>query len=585
MTTHTITGLRRWSCQDKELPPVSQIKAIHVYDFDNTLFNSPLPNPKLWNGPTLGYLQTMEGFTHGGWWHDPNILGSTGDGIEQEEQKAWEGWWNEQIVSLVELTMQQKDALNVLLTGRGEARFADLIKRIVESKKLDFDMVCLKVEVGPSNQRFSNTMNYKQGLLKDLIHTYTDADEIRVYEDRPKHVRGFRDFFTAFNKALMSPTAPTPRKPITAEVVQVAEGSTTLSPITETAEVQRMINSHNASVPNHHGRLAIKRTIFYTGYIISPLDTTNLLSLINLPTQLPDNEVKILANNILITPRPCPRSILDKVGGIGKKFTWQVTGTAVFENKVWAARVSPVPETERYYTENPVPMVVLAVRKGARPQDAGRIQNWQPVPPEKAYTFDTVVGEKVLLRVEEENPHEGDWESLFPNRLNSRKHPREDIGQLSEAPRNQTQNQIQNQTTNHQSYRDTHFPTLPNNKQPIANQSQSHPHPAQHQNPSLDNRRGGTSNNHISYQPRAPNTNRGGRGGYRGHQARGGRGNIRGGDRGGRGRGRGGGPHGGGGYKSLDDVNDNRGHGYPGQENERGKGAYGAQGGLPYNGY
>ncbi len=372
----------------------------------------------------------------------------------------------------------------------------------------------------------------------------------------------------------MSPTAPTPRKPIIAEVVQVAEGSNTLSPITETAEVQRMINSHNASIPNQYGRLAMKRTIFYTGYIISAPDTAKLLSLINLPPQLPDTEVKILANNILITPRPCPRSILDKVGGIGKKFTWQVTGTAVFENKVWAARVSPVPETERYYTENPVPMVVLAVRKGARPQDAGRIQNWQPVAPEKAFTFETVVGEKVLLRVEEENPNEGDWESLFPNRLNSRKHPREDID-MPDLPR--TQNQSSNY--HQQSYQPNHFPPLPS-KQPTTQSQSTHQY---------DTRRGGAGNSNSSYHSRAPNANRGGRGGYRGHQTRGGRGNSRGGDRGGRGRGRGGASHaagGGAGYKSLDDVGDSRGYGgYQGQENERGKGSYGTQGGLPYNGY
>jgi hypothetical protein len=34
--TNSTTALRRWSCQDKPLPPVEQIKFIHVYDFDNT---------------------------------------------------------------------------------------------------------------------------------------------------------------------------------------------------------------------------------------------------------------------------------------------------------------------------------------------------------------------------------------------------------------------------------------------------------------------------------------------------------------------------------------------------------------------
>ena len=93
---------------------VSEIKAIHIYDFDNTcelrrasssvtnlmniVFHSPLPNQKLWTGQTIGMLQSLEVFVNGSWWHDLNILGATGLGIEKEEPRAWEGWWNEQIV-------------------------------------------------------------------------------------------------------------------------------------------------------------------------------------------------------------------------------------------------------------------------------------------------------------------------------------------------------------------------------------------------------------------------------------------------------------------------------------------------------
>ena len=82
--------------------------------------------------------------------------------------------------------MRQKDALTILLTGRGEQNFSGLIKRMVASKKLDFDMVCLKQQVGPNGQKFSSTMNFKQALLEDIIYTYKDAEEIRVYEDRVK---------------------------------------------------------------------------------------------------------------------------------------------------------------------------------------------------------------------------------------------------------------------------------------------------------------------------------------------------------------------------------------------------------------
>jgi len=82
--------------------------------------------------------------------------------------------------------MEQGDALNVLLTGRSEKGFSELVQRIVKAKKLDFDMVCLRPEVGPSNQKFSSTDRFKKALLEDLVVTYRDAIELRIYEDRLK---------------------------------------------------------------------------------------------------------------------------------------------------------------------------------------------------------------------------------------------------------------------------------------------------------------------------------------------------------------------------------------------------------------
>ena len=84
------------------------------------------------------------------------------------------------------MSIKQDDALTVLLTGRGEHNFAEIIKRIVASKNLAFDMICLKPQVGPNNQKFTSTMKFKQAILEDLVHTYKEANEIRVYEDRPK---------------------------------------------------------------------------------------------------------------------------------------------------------------------------------------------------------------------------------------------------------------------------------------------------------------------------------------------------------------------------------------------------------------
>lgn len=66
------------------------------------VFASPLPNPKLWTTTAASFLQTQDCFTNGGWWHDQHILEATGQGTKKEEPKAWEGWWNENIVCLIE---------------------------------------------------------------------------------------------------------------------------------------------------------------------------------------------------------------------------------------------------------------------------------------------------------------------------------------------------------------------------------------------------------------------------------------------------------------------------------------------------
>ncbi|KAI1001641.1 hypothetical protein K3495_g6564 [Podosphaera aphanis] len=421
----TLTALNRWSVANKQLPAIGDIKSIHVYDFDNTLFNSPLPNTKLWHGSAIGLLQSQKLFSTGGWWHDARILAATGEGVEKEEARAWEGWWNENIVKLIELSMRQKDALTVLLTGRSESGFADLIKKMVGSKKLNFDLICLKPVVGPNRERFSSTMNFKQIFLECLIETYKKAEEIRIYEDRVKHTKAFRDFFVEYNK---NQATNQTRGSIVAEVVQVVDGITQLDPVVETAEVQRLINDHNHALSQGKNgkRLQISKTVFYTGYLISNADTQKLITLAKIPPSIPEAELKFLANNVLITPRLPSKSILQKIGGLGNKVTWEVTGSAVLENKIWAACVRPVPETKKYYTENPIPMVVLALRKGARPVDAGKIQNWQPVPAEKQFVFETVVGEKVLLRIEEEDSRENEHEASLSEKKLKRKHALEE---------------------------------------------------------------------------------------------------------------------------------------------------------------
>lgn len=241
-------------------------------------------------------------------------------------------------------------------------------------------------------------------------------------------VKAFREFFENANLEYLS--AGSPRKPIKSEVVHVVEKTKYLDPVVEVAEVQKMINSHNSRyhdpalnvTKSPYGRLQIKRQVFFTGYLLSHADSTRLISTL-LPTSVTDTtDLKYMANNVMISPRPATQAVLDKVGGMGKKLRWRVTGIAVYDRSVWAARVQPVDETEQICTVDTTPIIVLAVRKGARPIDASRIQTWQPVSESQAIEFDSVVGEKVLLRIEEESPGEGGgWSGRLTNNHRTQK--------------------------------------------------------------------------------------------------------------------------------------------------------------------
>lgn len=355
--------------------------------------------------------------------------------------------------------------------------------------------------------------------------------------------RAFREYLEDFNRI----SAPIPRKQITAEVIQVAELMTTLDPVTETAEVQRMINSHNEAVGGGSGtnsrNLEIKKSVLSTGYLISATDTANLLTLINLPS---DSGASLLGNYILIASQACSDFILSKIGGIRSKQTWQVTGTGNFESRIWAARVAPVPPNSNIHTDGPVPLVVLAHLNNSKPSEAYKIQNWLPVSQEKQYILQTEVGERVQLGIGRiERGGNEDRVGQYSHRNLKRRHSGlEDSLQERDSYHRNMQNTMQ-ASIQHQRGRNQEF---------------------------NESRRPNGGGNHVSnYKIGNQNRGRGGAGpgnqsgGQHRHQQHGGGGGGRGGSRGGgAGGNRSGGGGGGnkgrarGGYKSLDDVSGGR---------------------------
>jgi HAD domain family 1 in Swiss Army Knife RNA repair proteins len=407
---YTLTSLKRWSCVNSLLPPPEKIKDIHVYDFDNTLFKSPLPNRALWDDKWRGKLGNPDIFVNGGWFHDLSILAATGEGIEIEEPRAWEGWWNEKVVNLVRLSIQQEDCLTVLLTGRAESSFQDIIGRICKSKGLVFDMMCLKPSVGPNNEKFSSTMAFKQVLLGTLVRTYQSATSIRIYEDRESHVRGFEDWVISLNEDIGRTKL---RAQMKGEVIHVVDVESYLDPIAELATIQRMINRHNeailsGSAPTKSIPLQLSKIVLYTAYqVIHGSDTDHLRSFIPPEAHKPTKKgsTRFLGNSIIITPHPAPYNVLKKVGGLGAKVVFQVTEIGSLENRIWAARVQTTDKSQAiWHADGPhkPASIVLAIRPGTKPSEVRNINKWEKVPKEKTFAFETEVREYFRLTIDQE---------------------------------------------------------------------------------------------------------------------------------------------------------------------------------------
>jgi len=234
-----------------------------------------------------------------------------------------------------------------------------------------------------------------------------------------KHVRSFEEFCQNYTQ-----TTYNRRAHLNFEVIQVAEVARTLDPIVELSQIQKMVNEHN-SAQRTQGRggyspLRIKKTVFCSGYLLNAAASASLLNALEVPSMVAkENDVKLLANNVLISPKPASKSVLSKTGPFGTKVEFEVIGVAHWERRVWAALVKPVEESVKIYTDNPEPIIVLAVRRGTKPVEAQRIDpsSWKR-PTKAGITFSATVGERLLLRIEEDN-HEGEFAALFPKRRSS----------------------------------------------------------------------------------------------------------------------------------------------------------------------
>ncbi|KAG9066898.1 hypothetical protein KI688_012810 [Linnemannia hyalina] len=190
---------------------VSRFHTVKVFDFDQTLFQSPLPNPALWDPSFIGIL-TSWAYCGAGWWHNPGTL----DMGSEIEASLWSGWWNEAIVEKVRESSEDPGCLTILLTGRNGPTFGQKLVSMIQSKGLDFDLIVTKPTtvalLDPSRSSVSrkvdkkapasskpvekylkvHTFNTKHDFLYNVLYEYPVIRTMHLWDDRPCQIAKFR---------------------------------------------------------------------------------------------------------------------------------------------------------------------------------------------------------------------------------------------------------------------------------------------------------------------------------------------------------------------------------------------------------
>jgi hypothetical protein len=141
---------------------------LHLYDFDGTLFQSPM-YPSWWGDK-------------GGWWSSPVSLGPP-----CVPDKPSGGWWNEKTVASAKRSIADPNVWAIVCTGRGDGTFARYrVADLLKQKGLNFDEVFLKDG--------GDTAAFKKKVIEKLLVRHPVIEEVHIWEDRLNHLADFVKF-------------------------------------------------------------------------------------------------------------------------------------------------------------------------------------------------------------------------------------------------------------------------------------------------------------------------------------------------------------------------------------------------------
>lgn len=198
--------------------------------------------------PTLQQLLSADYFRTGGWWSDPVPLELL---LKMRKRDGTlKSCWNPDMVKLARMSHEQEDTISIILTGRKEPAFKNVILEILDQScqedpnlaaSLQFNGICLKM--CNTNESITPTLTYKTNLIADFLRYYTDLEEITIYDDRLNQIDGFKKYFDTIKSDYPN---------LQWLVVPVEPKSLKLPPYLEYLYFQTVLTRHNSLEKVHH---------------------------------------------------------------------------------------------------------------------------------------------------------------------------------------------------------------------------------------------------------------------------------------------------------------------------------------------
>lgn len=143
---------------------------LHVFDFDGTLVNTPIPE----DGMRQYYDETGEQWPFQGWWGRaeslaPPLTMDAGPALDEYRASA-----------------TRSDVARIMMTGRRSK-----LKASVEAVMREFDISHCHEHI--FNGTGHDTLTYKLNELRRLVAVYKPK-RVRIWEDRTSHAVAFEEF-------------------------------------------------------------------------------------------------------------------------------------------------------------------------------------------------------------------------------------------------------------------------------------------------------------------------------------------------------------------------------------------------------